>query len=397
MNKKCLALLTVIGLTIVATVLLCGVMTPARTLTLTDGDSYTQTLTYRVSMATRLKIRFRYRDDYLAFRQGEGGGFRAADALSEELQPFIRQAAEEAGVAPRDATVVRKQDKTFTFTAEQAGVRYDPLETVNAVFQLYRNDLTLPMAPHELKPRRTEAELRRAATLAGEASTSIATSPANRRHNIALAASKIDGTQLLPGASFSFNTVVGPRTEANGFRTAKVISDGEFVEDVGGGVCQLSTTLYNAVLRAGLDVTVATHHSLPVSYVEPSRDAMVSTWQDFCFVNDTDYPVWIDAAVEGDSVRCAIFCANRFAGERVVFRSVIVKEIPESDYRIELADLGAGETERIVRAPKSGFVSELYRDRYRGDALIASERIRRDTYLPQKGLKLIAKSSASPF
>ncbi|HIV00787.1 MAG TPA: hypothetical protein IAB14_06725, partial [Candidatus Stercoripulliclostridium merdipullorum] len=118
MNKKCLALLTVIGLTIVATVLLCGVMTPARTLTLTDGDSYTRTLTYRVSMATRLKIRFRYRDDYLAFRQGEGGGFRAADALSDELQPFIRQAAEEAGVAPRDATVVRKQDKTFTFTAE---------------------------------------------------------------------------------------------------------------------------------------------------------------------------------------------------------------------------------------------------------------------------------------
>lgn len=95
-------------------------------------------------------------------------------------------------------------------------------------------------------------------------------------HNIALAAEKINGCILADGEEFSFNGRVGARTESNGFLSAPIILEGDFVEGVGGGVCQASTTVYNAALLAGMEITEQHPHSLRVGYVEPSFDAMVS-------------------------------------------------------------------------------------------------------------------------
>lgn len=108
-------------------------------------------------------------------------------------------------------------------------------------------------------------------------------------------------TEIANGEEFSFNAAVGERTEERGYSTAKVIENGKFVEGVGGGVCQVSSTVYNCALLSGLTVTERHRHSLAVSYVEPSFDAMVSySYADLRFYNDTGKSVFIVADADGE-------------------------------------------------------------------------------------------------
>ncbi len=137
-------------------------------------------------------------------------------------------------------------------------------------------------------------------TLAGF-STTVKDPELNRNHNIALAASAIDGFVLQPGEVFSFDKVLGPRLKSEGYKEARVISGGKSVPGVAGGICQVSTTLYNAVLRAGLEIIERHPHSQPVDYVPPGFDATVSEegGLDLRFKNQLDVPVTIGARTEG--------------------------------------------------------------------------------------------------
>ena len=124
-----------------------------------------------------------------------------------------------------------------------------------------------------------------------------------RCENIRLAAARLNGIALQPYGELSFNAVVGARTAKNGYKSAKVIVQGEFVEGIGGGVCQVSTTLYNAALLAGLTVLESYPHSLQVGYVPPSRDAMVSSKSDLRIYNPRSETVYISSVVGVGYVR----------------------------------------------------------------------------------------------
>lgn len=125
----------------------------------------------------------------------------------------------------------------------------------------------------------------------------------NRAHNIELAASLLNGVKLQPGEEFSYNSVVGPRTEKRGFREARVIIGGNMTEGLGGGVCQVSSTLHAAVLYAGLDIIEEHPHSRASTYIDPSLDATV-TWGslDFKFVNNFNFTIRIEAIITNDDV-----------------------------------------------------------------------------------------------
>ena len=153
--------------------------------------------------------------------------------------------------------------------------------------------------------------------------TGFSSSTDERAHNIKLCSSKINGTVLECGEEFSFNKTVGKRTEKNGYKRAKIIVDGKFVDGVGGGVCQVSTTLYNAVILAGLTVSESYPHSLGVSYVSPSFDAMVSSSSDLRFINDTNGPLLIKAFTKGDFLFVEIY------GERSVYKYERLSEVCE--------------------------------------------------------------------
>ncbi len=138
-------------------------------------------------------------------------------------------------------------------------------------------------------------------------STSYASSGANRASNVARAASLINGKILMPGDVFSFNDTVGRRTVANGFSTAPEYVDGKTVDGIGGGTCQVSSTLYNAVLYADLEIVTRTNHMFTVSYVPNGQDATVAdSGPDFRFRNNTSYPIKVSAYTGGGQVTVSI-------------------------------------------------------------------------------------------
>ena len=172
----------------------------------------------------------------------------------------------------------------------------------------------------------------------------------------------------MPDETFSFNEVVGVRSAERGFREANVVVNGEFVKGVGGGVCQVSTTLYNAVLLAALPVENAAAHSRPVSYVPYSRDCTVSSAIDFRFRNGTAHPLYIAAKIKGSRLTFVLYGEKR--GGKTKLESELVERIP---YRLRFAD-GSLVTDKesavLVDKGREGVRSRLYRVDEKGRTLI---------------------------
>lgn len=151
----------------------------------------------------------------------------------------------------------------------------------------------------------------------------------SRAHNIRLAAQAIDSAVVFPGETFSFNDTVGMRTTAKGYRSAPIIVRGELAEGIGGGICQVSSTLFNAVDQAGLQIVSRYSHSRHVPYVLPGRDATVS-WNgpDFAFRNSYNEPVIIRATVAGGGLYVSLHSSDEL---RYTSRPVppVTRELPE--------------------------------------------------------------------
>ena len=234
-------------------------------------------------------------------------------------------------------------------------------------------------------------ELKAETTLLSEYTTYYKNSTSERKHNIKLATNSINETKIHANRQFSFNSVVGARNVANGYQISKIIVNYEFKEGVGGGVCQVSTTLYNAVLLAGLKVDKAKSHSLPISYVPLSFDAMVSSGQDFAFTNNTPYLVIIEGTADNEKVTFKIFSEQPKQKQKIVLRSEKIEEINLGYELIEDVNnvLLDGETEKIIQNSKIGYKSAGYIDIYENGKVIKSKKIRTDTYMARQGKKLV--------
>jgi vancomycin resistance protein YoaR len=194
-----------------------------------------------------------------------------------------------------------------------------------------------------------------------------------RCKNIAVAASLIDGVVLQAYGEFSFNNTVGKRTKEAGFQQAKIIVNGEYVLGVGGGVCQVSTTLYNAALKAGLTITEYHPHSLRVGYVPPSRDAMVSGSSDLKLFNPHAFPVRVRTSVFEGGIKIAFWGKND--GYRYELSSKILETVPPPPPIVK-----TGEKDGVLREAKDGLKSEMYLECYKGGSLLYKKRMRRDEY-----------------
>lgn len=195
----------------------------------------------------------------------------------------------------------------------------------------------------------------------------------DRSSNIRLAARKINGTVIESGGVFSFNNTVGARTEENGFKSAKIIENGKFVPGVGGGVCQVSTTLYNAALLSGLGIEEYHPHSLQVSYVAPSRDAMVSgSYFDLKFKNTRKTPVYLRVNCTLNSVCCTVY--GEEDGYDYSFSSKVTASLPRPQPVVV-----QGDEDRIISYGRDGTESEGYLIRSRNGEQIC-ELIRKDKY-----------------
>ena len=221
----------------------------------------------------------------------------------------------------------------------------------------------------------------------GEFSTYFNVEDKGRCENIEIAGALIDGITLQAFGEFSFNQTVGRRTEEFGFKQAKIIVNGEYVLGVGGGVCQVSTTLYNTALLSGLTVTEYHPHSLKVGYVAPSRDAMVSTVSDLKLYNPYPFAVRLD--VEMQNGRLHIRCLGKRLS--VCYR-IVSREIEQISPPTEI--IKEGENDKVLREAKNGVKSEAYLETYEKDKLIQRKRLRLDVYRPIQGI--IVKKMKNP-
>lgn len=208
-------------------------------------------------------------------------------------------------VQKRDATVSFGKNG-FTYTEGTNGISVNSRELFEALLNCCGNRADIPL-PLLVDKAVTVGQLRQNTVLKGSFSTSFSSSGANRCHNIALAAKALDGLTVGAGETFSFNAVVGKRNEQNGYKQAKVIVNGVYSDGVGGGVCQVSTTLYNALLLSEI-IPHACQHTLVSSYVMSGFDAMVSdSGADLTFTNNSQTPIYISAKVSKSSQKIT-FC-----------------------------------------------------------------------------------------
>ncbi len=217
----------------------------------------------------------------------------------------------------RDAEDARYEqtEESYTIVPHVVGVKVNPDDAKKILKENADNAesytipaiITLPETTTEM----VEAEF--TDTIIGTYSSDYSSSTPNRKENIRLASEKINGLILNPGEVFSFNGVVGPRTAATGFKVAHVFSGNKVVDGIGGGICQVSSTLYNAVVFADLEIVYRTNHSLPVTYVPLGRDATVSYGTiDFKFKNNKETPIKLEVIADGNNLTVNVYGRKKY-------------------------------------------------------------------------------------
>ena len=287
----------------------------------------------------------------------------------------------------------------FSVTRERYGKELDENRLYQEIYLSLRHSAVICVTGHvnTVRPEVTLQDNIACTKKISSFSTSFASSGEGRRNNIALALQKINGTVVPAGETFSFNKRVGPRSEKNGFMLAKIIVGGEYTDGIGGGVCQVSTTLYNAALLAGMRVTTVRGHTIQPSYVPPSLDAMVNSGaSDLCFYNPFDTPVFIAAHTEGDTAVVTFYGHALPYIIKTVSRETYRGQVPPDREEIDTERKFVGEdalcgTRVRVSYGHAKVKSEGYLRYFtlKGQ-FIKEEKIRTDTYAETKGLIAVA-------
>lgn len=250
-----------------------------------------------------------------------------------------------------------------------------PLKEIKASYTVY--DIGLEAFPYVLS----------------EFSTRYDATNYNRSTNLELACEKINGTILMPGEVFSYNQVVGKRTIEAGFRSAAIYSNGKVEDGLGGGICQVSSTLYNAALLANLEIVERDNHMFKTSYINAGRDATVVYGSiDFKFENSRKYPIRIEAESSGGICEMSIHGIKEDVEYEVEIIPEITSSIPYSVETIEDDSLAPGQTV-VESGGAPGYRVTTYKELWLDGELVSSEVISNDTYRAMNRVVKVGPSS----
>ena len=287
----------------------------------------------------------------------------------------------------------------FTVYPEVEGVDFD----VEAAKELLKEDkdeyvikLTITEPEITLDEIGTEAFPDQLSTF----TTRYDVSDVDRSTNLRLASEKINGTVLKPGETFSYNKTVGARTIAAGYKNAKVYESGKVVDGIGGGICQVSSTLYNAALLANLEIVERRNHQFVTSYVGAGRDATVVYGQtDFKFKNTRKYPIRIVVTTNAGILKISIFGIKEENEYTFKFNTKTVSSIPYKTQYIEDSSLPAG-TEKVEQKGANGLITETYITKMLDGKVVSTELLSKDTYsamtrIIRRGTKKTSSSNSN--
>lgn len=303
------------------------------------------------------------------------------------VDAFIQQVAAGIDVAAQDASVSSfdSATKSFVFTDEVNGRSVDTAQLRSQIDAMVESgDFSAVITPvvNEVPAAITRAQLEKENTLLASYTTET-TKSNSRNTNIKLCSEAFNGYVVAPGEEFSINTVTGPRTTAKGYKNAGSIQNGILINEPGGGVCQVSTTLFNAVVRAGMEITERWGHSWPSDYVKIGMDAAIDyPAKDFKFRNTSDAPIYLVTHFEDRKLTVEVYGKPVLEdGMTIELRSTTDSTIPRGADKMVYDDtLAPGETKQ-VRKGRDGKKSTTY-IQYVKDGKVTEEKVLFTTTYP---------------
>lgn len=320
------------------------------------------------------------------------------DYLFPNLSNKIDSIAKNVYVAPKNSklSIDSNSQKVFHITPEIIGTELDKPKLIKNIIHSYLNqkEMKFSLPIKHLNPTVLKKDFEKFTNLRADFSTNISNSNADRKHNIKNALQSLNKVEIAPNQIFSFNNTVGRRTAENGYRSAKIIINNEFVDGIGGGVCQVSSTLYNTALLAGLEIVEANKHSKQVGYVKQGFDAMVNFGSsDLKFKNNTGEKLTIITNYSSTSARIRIFGENMQGTHYKLTNEIlnIVNPIEEI-----IVDENQKYKDKVMYCDEffylktSGIGMEIksYREKYVNNQLVLTELLRHDKFKVQNAIKI---------
>lgn len=330
--------------------------------------------------------------------------YRLEFGIDQELvKIIIREQCAAYNMEAADATLTRENDR-FVIIPGQTGEIVDEAASVKAIQEYLnsswnREDDSIELTVTVKEARGSEEELEKVKDVLGTFTTSFKTSGSSRSANVRNGAELINGTTLYPGDEFSTYEAVSPFSQANGYYMAGSYLNGQVVDSLGGGICQVSTTLYNAVLLSELEVTERHNHSMIVTYVDPSADAAIaeSSGKDFKFVNNTEAPIYIEGTTTDDKqISFTIYgVETRQSNRQVSYESeVISKTYPDSEVIYTDASLPVGSIS--VQSAHIGYRANLWKVVTENGVEVSREQINSSSYQVTPRTATVGIATADP-
>lgn len=275
-------------------------------------------------------------ENYKEIKQASQGkiSYSISSSVNEEtLNEFVKKECGKLCTRAKNATV-KMENGEFVYSESRDGVSIDEEETTRMIKEAVEaaaDDATIQIAANVKveQPAVSRETAAKCKDKIGTFSTTYNAGNVNRTKNLANAARLISGSVVYPGETFSVHDTISPLTEENGYYEAASYNNGKVEDSLGGGVCQVSTTLYNAVLKAELEIAERSPHSMVVSYVEPSMDAAIAgDYKDFKFKNNTAVPIYIQGGTYGSTIYFNIYGEETRSPDREVrYESEVTEEI----------------------------------------------------------------------
>jgi vancomycin resistance protein YoaR len=304
----------------------------------------------------------------------------------DKLMKILEKAAEKYKVKPKNATFTRKNGE-FIFTDHELGSRMDVESTFITVKEKLDNwnrlDFIVQAHMVDVLPQYTREDLEKCTTILGEFTTEYKDSSEDRAANLANGARLINNAVLYPGDVFSSLDYLLPFTLENGYYMAGSYNAGRIEQTIGGGACQVTTTLYNAVLRAELEIVERHAHSMTVSYVDLAYDAAIAeNSKNFKFKNNLDLPILIEAFSRDRVITFRIWGHETRPENRTVkFENKVLKEIaPPAEDKVTKDPTKPESYKKVTQKAKYGYVAELYKIVYVDGVEVSRELVNKSVY-----------------
>jgi len=333
----------------------------------------------------RLNTPFNYGEKFRIYR----GRWKIPGYFAVEKEKFFSVLApvkEERYVPPQDALVYAEQGM-LKFRPQRKGknLKFEQMldKVIEELYYWPSFPLTIQMEMEYLYPEMTISRILDSGIIGEIATASTYFDPAaiNRSHNITLAAKKLDNILLTPEEIFSFNQIVGEASLENGYKEAPVIVNDRLVMGLGGGICQVSSTIYNAALRAGLGIEERHNHGLPVGYLPPGYDATVAfNYRDLKFKNNTSFYILIHMQVLNNELKATFFGdPSKIRKVKIITQSLQIIE-PPVHYQ-EIKDQPSS-YRNLIQEGKPGYTAETIRIFYENGKEVYREHLGKNYYAP---------------